>query len=69
MTDISDDVGALQPMLTKMQTITDNMGNLNQSIARMTNATQFMQVDMARMNHSVGKIGRPMSMFNAFMPW
>ena len=53
------DVSTLEPMLTSMETI-------DKALQHMTLTTATMRDDMNVMNRN---ISRPMSFFNAFMPW
>lgn len=56
---INSKVSALEPMLTSMD-------SMDRAMRSMTYATHNIGTDMALMNHH---IARPMSFFNAFMPW
>lgn len=56
---IDGKMGALEPMLT-------NMDSMDRSIQSITLTTHRMRDDMSIMNHS---ISRPMSFMNSFMPW
>jgi len=66
MDSIDRKVATLEPMLANLDSMDGAIQSMTQSTHTMGRATQYMQVDMARMNNN---IGRPMSFMNSFMPW
>lgn len=66
---MSNDVGKISKQMVYMenlQTMTQQMAQMNQSIYVMTAHTNAMRWNMQNMNNS---ISRPLSMMNSFMPW
>ncbi len=59
-------VGTLEPMLTNINSMDQSMRTMTQTTGALNAAAQGMNVNMYRMNRD---IGRPMRVFNAFMPW
>lgn len=66
MDSIDNKVATLEPILANLDSMDGAMQSMTYATHTMGRATQFMQVDLARMNNS---IGRPMSFMNTFMPW
>lgn len=66
MDSIDRKVATLEPMLANLDSMDGAIQSMTRSTHTMGQATQYMQVDMARMNNN---IGRPMSFMNSFMPW
>lgn len=66
---MSTDVGKISKQMVYMenlQTMNQQMAQMNQAIYIMTAHTNSMRWNMQTMNNS---IARPMSMMNSFMPW
>jgi methyl-accepting chemotaxis protein len=63
---MSTDVSAISTQMAYMKTMTEQMNVMNGSMTAMTAQTDAIRWNMQSMNHSIGK---PMSMFNSFMPW
>lgn len=57
---------SMDSMDGSMDSIRTNMGIMQSSMTHVAQSTGMMRHDMANMTHQVA---RPMSMFNAFMPW
>ncbi len=66
MENMSADVGAISRQMVYMKTMTEQMNVMNANMAAMAVQTDAMRWSMQSMNYSIGK---PMSMFNNFMPW
>ena len=66
METMSADMGAIAGQMVYMKTMTEQMTAMNGSMIAMTAQTDAIRWSMQSMNHSIGK---PMSMFNSFMPW
>ena len=63
---IEHKMSTLQPILASMESMDQTMRMMNDSTRDMTRTTRYMQYDMSRLNHN---IGRPLSFMNTFMPW
>ncbi|WP_078118889.1 hypothetical protein [Thiosocius teredinicola] len=66
MDSIDNRVAILEPMLSNLDSMDNAIQSMTYATHTMGQATQYMQTDMSRLNHN---IGRPMSFMNAFMPW
>ncbi len=66
MDSIDNRVATLEPMLANLDSMDSAIQSMTYATHTMGQATQYMQTDMSRLNHN---IGRPMSFMNAFMPW
>ena len=63
---IDNKVATLEPMLANLDSMDGAIQSMTHATHTMGRSTQYMQVDLARMNNN---IGRPMSFMNSFMPW
>lgn len=59
---MSTDVGSISNQMVYMKAMTEQMNAMNVSMVAMTAQTNAMRWSMQSM-------GKPMSMFNSFMPW
>ena len=59
-------VGTLEPMLVNIHSMDQSMRTMTQTTGALNAAAQGMNLHMYQMNRD---IGRPMRMFDAFMPW
>jgi methyl-accepting chemotaxis protein len=66
METMSGDVGSISTQMGYMKTMTEQMAAMNASMVAMTAQTDAIRWNMQTMNRSIGK---PMAMFNSFMPW
>ena len=66
LSDISQKVSTLEPMLTNMDSMDRSIESMDRAIRTITLTTQNMRGDMAILNQNVS---RPMSFMNTFMPW
>jgi division protein CdvB (Snf7/Vps24/ESCRT-III family) len=66
MDSIDNKVATLKPMLANLDSMDGAIQSMTYATHNMGRSTQYMQTDISRMNHN---IGRPMSFMNAFMPW
>ena len=66
MDSIDNKVATLEPMLANLDSMDGSIQSMTYATHNMGRSTQYMQTDISRMNHN---IGRPMSFMNAFMPW
>jgi methyl-accepting chemotaxis protein len=66
MEKMSADVSAISTQMTYMKIMTEQMSVMNASMVAMTAQTDAIRWNMQSMNRSIGK---PMAMFNNFMPW
>ncbi len=69
MDTMSADVSAISKQMDHMrnlETMTAQMAQMNASMYAMNAQADAMRLNMNSMNQSIGK---PMSMFNSFMPW
>ena len=63
---IDHKVATLEPMLTNISSMDQSMRTMTQTTGALNVAAQGMNQHMYRMNRD---LGRPMRMFNSFMPW
>ncbi len=63
---MSADVSAISGQMVYMKAMTEQMGVMNASMMAMTAQTDAIRWSMQSMTHSIGK---PLSMYNSFMPW
>ncbi|MFY9642014.1 MAG: hypothetical protein ACLPJW_03975 [Rhodomicrobium sp.] len=66
MDTMSADVSTMSKQMRSLETMTAQMAQMNASMYAMNAQADAMRLNMNSMNQS---IGRPMSMFNSFMPW
>ena len=66
MDSIDNKVATLEPMLANLDSMDGAIQSMTHATHSMGRSTHFMQADLSRMNHN---IGRPMSFMNSFMPW
>lgn len=59
-------VGTLEPMLTNIHSMDQSMRTMTQTTGSLNAAAQGMNLHMYRMNRDIGK---PMRVFNSFVPW
>ncbi len=66
MDSIDNKVATLEPMLANLDSMDGAIQSMTYATHSMGRSTQYMQVDMARMNQN---FGRPLSILNSFIPW
>ena len=66
MDSIDQKVATLEPMLANLDSMDGAIQSMTYATHNMGRSTQYMQTDLSRLNHN---IGRPMSFMNSFMPW
>lgn len=66
MDSIDQKVATLEPMLANLDSMDSAIQSMTYATHNMGRSTQYMQTDLSRLNHN---IGRPMSFMNSFMPW